>query len=277
MNPLHSRAKLLVVVTSFTFLATFLTFEQPATTAGNAAAIAITLDTAKPASEITAPAGGWSFRNHVIPVLTRLGCNSGACHGAAAGKGGFKLTLRGYDPEADFNVLTRQSLGRRVNKLEPAKSLMLLKPTMAIGHGGGKRMDMDSLEYKVLVEWIANGMAAPAESDVRITRIEVGPNASTLASGGEQQLRVLAQYSDGHAEDVTRWVKYSSTDPSIAIKWLPAEAVLDAISQVTGVATDFPGYPAGMRAMQLPDARVNSYFPTRTSRNQIGFCQKCSA
>lgn len=175
---------------------------------------AVTLDTTKSASEIAAPAGGWSFRNHVIPVLTRLGCNSGACHGAAAGKGGFKLTLRGYDPEADFNVLTRQSLGRRINKLEPAKSLMLLKPTMAIGHGGGERIKVDSLEYKVLSEWIANGSHAPAESDARITKIEVTPKASSLALGAEQPLRVIASFSDGHSEDVTRWVKYSSADPA---------------------------------------------------------------
>lgn len=174
----------------------------------------VTLDTTKPAGEITAPAGGWSFRNHVIPVLTRLGCNSGACHGAAAGKGGFKLTLRGYDPEADFNVMTRQSLGRRVNRLEPARSLMLLKPTMAVGHGGGERIKMDSLEYKVLSEWIANGTPAPVESDARITKIEVTPKASSLALGAEQQLRVLASFSDGHSEDVTKWVKYSSADPA---------------------------------------------------------------
>ncbi len=184
--------------------------------ASNYPATAITFDTTKPVSEITAPTGGWTFRNHVIPVLTRMGCNSGACHGAAAGKGGLKLTLRGYDPESDFNVLTRQSLGRRVNKLEPAKSLMLLKPTMVIGHGGGKRMSTDSLEYKVLSEWIADGLVAPAESDVRITKIEITPKTSTLASNAEQQLRVLAHFTDGHAEDVTKWVKYSSADPGTA-------------------------------------------------------------
>src|SRR5574341_1225170 len=176
----------------------------------------VSLNTTKPASEITTPAGGWSFRNHVIPVLTRLGCNSGACHGAAAGKNGFKLTLRGYDPELDYNTLTRQSLGRRINQIETAKSLLLLKPTMAIGHGGGKRMDVDSLEYKVIAGWIASGVAAPAESDPRIIRLEVTPKASTLAAGAEQRLKVLAHYNDGQIEDVTRWVKYSSADPSVA-------------------------------------------------------------
>ncbi len=179
--------------------------------------LAPSFDTTKPVSEITAPAGGWSFRNHVIPVLTRLGCNSGACHGAAAGKGGLKLTLRGYDPEADFNALTRQSLGRRVNKVEPAQSLMLLKPTMVLGHGGGKRLSVDSLEYKVLSEWIAVGLAAPAESDAHITRVEVSPKAATLSTNTERQLRVKAFFSDGHAEDVTRWAKFSTADPAVAV------------------------------------------------------------
>jgi len=176
-----------------------------------------TLDTTKHIEEVPVPAGGWSFRNHVIPVLTKLGCNSGACHGAAAGKNGFKLTLRGYDPELDFAVLSRQAAGRRINKIEPARSLMLLKPTMAIGHGGGKRMEVGSLEYKVISEWIASGMTAPSEADPRIVRVEVSPREAILATGAEQQLRVQAHFSDGHAEDVTRWVKYATGDSSVAV------------------------------------------------------------
>jgi len=81
----------------------------------------------------------WSFRNHVIPVLTKMGCNQGACHGALAGKNGFKLTLRGYDPEADYDTLTRASVGRRVSLADPDGSLILAKPSFAIPHGGGKR------------------------------------------------------------------------------------------------------------------------------------------
>lgn len=176
----------------------------------------VTLDTTKPVSEISAPAGGWNFRNHVMPVLTKLGCNSGACHGAAAGKAGFKLTLRGYDPELDFNVISRQALGRRINKNEPAKSLLLLKPTGVIGHGGGKRMDIGSLEYKVVSEWIAAGLPPPAETDAKITRLEVTPKTATLANGATQPLKVLAHYNDGHAEDVTRWVKYATADAAVA-------------------------------------------------------------
>jgi hypothetical protein len=176
----------------------------------------ITLDTTKPVSEISAPTAGWSFRNHVMPVLTKLGCNSGACHGAAAGKAGFKLTLRGYDPELDFQVISRQALGRRINKNEPAKSLLLLKPTMALSHGGGQRMEVGSLEYKVVSEWIAGGLTPPSERDPTITRLEVTPKHATLATGATQALKVLAYYNDGHAEDVTRWVKYSTADAAVA-------------------------------------------------------------
>ena len=85
-------------------------------------------------------ASSWSFRNDVLPVMTKMGCNSGPCHGAAAGKNGFKLTLRGYDPEADYYTLTHQALARRTERMEPAKSLILLKPTLTIPHGGGSAL-----------------------------------------------------------------------------------------------------------------------------------------
>src|SRR5437660_98554 len=95
-----------------------------------------------------------SFRNDVLPILTRAGCNSGACHGALAGKGGLKLSLRGYDPEADHFVLTRQALSRRVDRSEPAQSLMLRKPTRAVPHGGGTRFEDDTVEYQLILDWI---------------------------------------------------------------------------------------------------------------------------
>ena len=158
----------------------------------------------------------WSFRNDVIPVMTKMGCNQGACHGALAGKNGFKLTLRGYDPEADYDTLTRQSLGRRVSLSAPAQSLMLTKPTMAVPHGGGKRFDASSLEYRVFAEWIAAGAPAPAETDSVVTGLEVYPATATLAPAAQQQLVVRAKYSDGNMRDVTRWVKFGSSDEGVA-------------------------------------------------------------
>ena len=158
----------------------------------------------------------WTFSNHVQPVLTKTGCNSGACHGASAGKGGLKLTLRGYDPAADHAVLTRQALGRRVVPSAPARSLLLTKPTMAIPHGGGARFKASSPEYGVVAQWIAAGSPAPSTAEPDMTRLEVFPPAATLKPGAEQQILVRAVFADGHTEDVTRWVKYGSSDVSVA-------------------------------------------------------------
>ena len=158
----------------------------------------------------------WSFKNHVIPVLTKTGCNQGACHGALAGKNGFKLTLRGYDPEVDYDTLTRSSVGRRLSLAEPATSLVLLKPTFTLPHGGGKRFTPDSLEYRVLAEWIAAGAPPPAATDPDVASLEVFPAVATLKAGDEQQLVVRAHYTNGRVDDVTRWVKFSSNNEGVA-------------------------------------------------------------
>ena len=157
-----------------------------------------------------------TFRNHVVPVLTRAGCNSGPCHGALSGKNGFKLTLRGYDPEVDYLTLTRQASARRINRVEPGRSLMLLKPTLAVSHGGGKRFAPRSPEYRVIADWIAAGTPAPADWDPAMTNLEVFPSAARLQPGDEQPIVVRAHFSDGHAEDVTRWAKFSTNEGAVA-------------------------------------------------------------
>ena len=158
----------------------------------------------------------WSFRNDVLPVMTKVGCNSGPCHGAAAGKNGFKLSLRGYDPITDYYTLTHQALARRTDRLEPAKSLILLKPTLTVAHGGGKRFNVDSPEYRVMSGWLAQGMPAPRDSDALVTEIQVLPREASLRPGAEQQLVVMAVFSDGHTADVTHWAKFDSGDEGVA-------------------------------------------------------------
>ena len=158
----------------------------------------------------------WNFRNHVIPMFTRIGCNSGACHGALAGKGGMKLSLRGYDPETDYFVLTRQALGRRVDTVEPTKSLLLRKPTFAVTHGGGLKVEVGSLDYQMLVDWIATGAPAPRANTPRIQRLEVFPASAVLKPKDKLHLAVRASYSDGHTEDVTRWARFSSSEDLVA-------------------------------------------------------------
>jgi hypothetical protein len=158
----------------------------------------------------------WSFRNHVEAILTKEGCNSGACHGAAAGKNGLRLTLRGYGPELDHAVLTRQALGRRVNKTAPQESLLLLKPTGALEHGGGIRFTRSSLDYRVIAEWIAAGMPGPSALDPQVRSLTVYPAHASMKPGQAQQVLVQAVYSDGRIEDVTAWSKFSSTDETVA-------------------------------------------------------------
>src|SRR5436305_2859570 len=131
-----------------------------------------------------------SFRNQVQPILAKFGCSSGACHGAAAGQNGFKLSLRGYDDLGDWRALTRGALGRRIVPQDPSASLLLQKPTGVVPHKGGVRFSPDSLEFRVLSGWIADGAPPPADSDARIVRIEVVPPQVTLKPGDEHAMAV---------------------------------------------------------------------------------------
>src|SRR5687768_1890252 len=110
----------------------------------------------------------YTFRNHVQPILAKMACSSGACHGAAAGQNGFRLSLRGYDDEGDYLSLTRHAIGRRIIPSDPGRSLLLLKPTGALPHKGGPKFDTNSLEYRILAEWIAAGAPGPNPEDARI-------------------------------------------------------------------------------------------------------------
>ncbi len=156
-----------------------------------------------------------SFRNNVQPVLSKAGCNAGACHGAVAGQNGFHLSLRGYDDDGDWLALTRQALGRRVTPSNPGNSLLLLKATATLPHKGGKRFEVESVEYNILADWIALGAPGPKADEPRIERIQMDPPQVVLTNGASFQFKVTATFSDGHQEDVTRWTKYTAANASV--------------------------------------------------------------
>ena len=160
-------------------------------------------------------AAQFEFQRHLLPVLSKQGCNSGACHGALAGKGGFKLSLRGYDPSGDYFSITREARGRRIELSDPGRSLVLAKPSGVLPHKGGLRLDPKSPEYQVVAGWISSGASPPTDDDPDLLRVEVLPDAAILAQGDQQQLVVRAFYSDGCSEDVTRWAKYSSSNETV--------------------------------------------------------------
>ena len=157
-----------------------------------------------------------SFRNQIQPILAKAGCSSGACHGSAAGQGGFKLSLRGYDDDGDYLTITKSALGRRISLDDPVRSLLLLKSTKAIPHKGGEKFKPDSPEYAIIAEWIAQGAPPPAAKDPHIERIEVSPTHIALKPNQTQPFKVTAFFNDGHQEDVTRWAKYTAGNTAVA-------------------------------------------------------------
>ena len=125
------------------------------------------------------------------------------------------LSLRAYDTLRDHHTITRQARGRRIELADPGRSLLLAKPTGAIPHKGGFHFDVDSLEYRVLAEWISAGAPGPSADDPRLQRMEVLPAQSILQPGDKQQMVVRAYYSDGRVEDVTRWARFTSTNEAV--------------------------------------------------------------
>lgn len=157
-----------------------------------------------------------SFPNQVVPVFTKFACNSGGCHGKASGQNGFRLSLLGFEPSEDYEHLLMEGRGRRLFPGSPDQSLLLLKASGAVPHGGGKRIDVDSHAYRVLRRWIGQGMPYGSQQDPTVARIEVVPDQRILLRHGEQQLAVVAHYSDGSREDVTGQVQFDSNNAEMA-------------------------------------------------------------
>src|SRR5262245_26594625 len=156
------------------------------------------------------------FSRHVVAVFSRLGCNSGSCHGAVQGKNGFRLSLFGARPQDDYDQIVRQGSGRRVNLLDVDQSLLLLKATGKLPHGGGRRVEVGSLEYQVLRNWLAAGAAADDAGASKIASLEVTPREHAGHVGEKYELRLSAKFADGSTEDVTTLASFTSLDPGVA-------------------------------------------------------------
>ncbi|QDU93588.1 DUF1549 and DUF1553 domain-containing protein [Lignipirellula cremea] len=155
------------------------------------------------------------YTRDVRPILNKAGCATAACHAAQHGKGGFKLSVFGFDPEADFDALARNGRQRRVNLANPELSLLLRKPSMQVAHGGGLRLERKSVEFATLRQWIAEGTTAPAADSAEAVSITVTPSARWGKVDMVQQLQVTAHYSDGTTRDVTPLAKFDSLDEGV--------------------------------------------------------------
>jgi hypothetical protein len=158
-----------------------------------------------------------NFENHVVPIFTKLGCNGGGCHGKSGGQNGFALSLLGFVPEFDYQALVKENRGRRLLPAAPEHSLLLLKASGTMAHGGGKRLEPGSDEYKLIRRWIAAGSPVGSPSDPTIVKITIFPEQRLISRNNRQQFAVLAHYSDGSTVDVTQRAQYESNDPDIAV------------------------------------------------------------
>jgi hypothetical protein len=217
-----------------------------------------------------------NFTNSVVPVFTKLGCNSGGCHGKASGQNGFKLSLLGFEPEMDFVNLVKEGRGRRLFPANPDASLFLMKATGKSPHGGGKKMDPDSDEYKLVRRWIASGMPWGNEKDPTVTKITVFPEHRILQRHGKQQFAAYAHYSDGTVEDITRRAQYESNDGEIASVSEGALVRTQAMSGEAAIMARYQGMVAVFRATvplgtptpawQFPETTVVDKFTSKKWR-----------
>ena len=196
--------------------------------------------------------GQVSFINDVVPLLTKAGCNSGVCHAKAGnGQNGFRLSLLGFEPKDDFEYMVKDSRGRRLSLADPESSLLLRKATANLPHGGGLRVQEPSAEYSTLVNWIRQGASNDADTASQLVSVEVQPNHASVKPGAQQQLKVIARYSDELERDVTSTAMFESNDSAMA------QVTTDGLVRIL----DLPGKVAVMVRYQSKVSVFNASVP----------------
>ncbi|MBM4069490.1 MAG: DUF1549 domain-containing protein [Planctomycetes bacterium] len=216
----------------------------------------------------TARARAAHFENDVIPVLSRFGCNSSGCHGGAEGQNGFKLSVFGSDPTADIVALTKESRGRRVLYSAPDNSLLLLKATGAAPHGGGARLPRASREYDILRAWIAAGARPGDPAAPHVTGLRIEPAERIMDMKSQQQLRVIARYSDDREIDVTSLARFQTNNEGLGSVSLEGRVTAGQAPGEVAVMASFLGEVAVFRAM-IPRAEKIASYPALIENNFI--------
>ena len=212
-----------------------------------------------------------NFPNQIVPIFTKTGCNGGGCHGKSGGQNGFRLSLLGFEPTEDYEHLVNESRGRRLFPAAPDHSLLLEKAIASVPHGGGKRMDADSADYRLLRRWIASGMRYGEAKDPVVARIEVFPKQRVLSLGSSQQLSVTAVYSDGSTEDVTQGALFEPNDKEMAKVDANGLVSLYQTPGDVGVMVRYQGKVAVFRATIPLGAEVASLPPERNYVDTLVF------
>ncbi len=204
-----------------------------------------------------------NFPNEIVPIFTKLGCNTGGCHGKSDGQNGFKLSLLGFYPNEDYEYLVKENRSRRIFPASPEYSLLLLKPSNQMPHGGGHRLDVDSFEWQLITRWIEQDTPYGSPTDPVVERIEVFPKDRAMNCEEKQQLSVIAHYSDGSRGDVTRLASYESNDIQMALSTTNGLVTASHTPGDVAVMIRFQGHvtvfraniPLGLPVTTLPPAR----------------------
>jgi hypothetical protein len=207
-----------------------------------------------------------SFSREVEPVLTKAGCNGGACHGAQHGKGGFRLSLFGFDPAFDYAQIVQSNEGRRVVPGDAERSILLAKPSGVMEHGGGVKLKLNGPEYDTVRRWLDDGAPPPTAKDATVAKIEVAPAARVVTPGETRQLAVTAVWSDGKREDVTRTAQFDALNDAVAAV-TPDGLVTAKAAGETHVMVRFGGQ-AAVSQVTLPFAKLAA-FPDVPANNFI--------
>jgi hypothetical protein len=212
-----------------------------------------------------------NFANRIVPIFTKTGCNGGGCHGKSGGQNGFRLSLLGFEPTEDYEWLVNESRGRRLAPAAPERSLLLMKATSMVPHGGGKRLDPASKDYGLIVRWIRQGMPYGKPTDPTVVGIDVTPRERTMPLEGEQQLSVVAKYSDGSSEDVTDSAIYDVNDKDVGAVGETGKLKVFRQPGELAVMVRYQGQVAVARATVPLGAPVESLPPARNFIDEIVF------
>jgi hypothetical protein len=214
--------------------------------------VSVTVEVEKTGADIPV-----SFSREVEPILTKAGCNSGGCHGAALGRGGFRLSLFGFDPAFDQAQIVQSDKGRRVVPHDPERSILIAKPALVMEHGGGERLKLNGPHYNRLRQWLEDGAPPPDAKDAVVERLEIFPPSRLMQPGEQQQLAITAVWSDGKREDVTGTAQFDALNDSVAGVTSGGLITAKAAGE-THVMVRFGGQ-AGIAQVTLPFARLEKY------------------
>ncbi len=210
------------------------------------------------------------FINDIIPVFSKLGCNSGGCHGRAAGQNGFKLSVFGFDPAADYDALTKEGRGRRVVPSSPKQSLLLAKPSALVPHGGGMRLAAESPDHELLLQWIRQGMPWGEPSAPSLVGLRVSPAERVLGIQAQQQILATAVYSDGQERDVTAAAGYGSNASHVAEVDASGVVRTGTFPGQSAITVNYMGQVAAVKVLvPRPDAPPFPVMPVRSPIDQF--------